>query len=68
MEVSKNFFIKKTAFVFPKGRVYYSKRSQPPLLTSMVYEYYKHTGDKDFLVTAIPVLEKVRFHLHIVQS
>jgi neutral trehalase len=61
MEVT-TFLYKKTLFDFTLGRVYYSMRSQPPLLTSMVHEYYKHTGDKEFLVKAMPWLEKVRFH------
>jgi neutral trehalase len=61
MEVP-TFFNKKTFEFFPQGRVYYSKRTQPPLLTSMVHEYYKHTGDKDFLAKAMPVLVTVRSH------
>ncbi|XP_060079825.1 trehalase-like [Ylistrum balloti] len=40
------------------GRVYYRKRSQPPLFIPMVYEYYKSTGDIDFLRDNIATLEK----------
>lgn len=31
------------------GRVYYLSRSQPPLLTPMVFEYFLATGDLDFV-------------------
>lgn len=36
-------------FVPNGGRVYYLIRSQPPLLTQMVYEYFLATGDLDFV-------------------
>ena len=36
-------------FVPNGGRVYYLLRSQPPLLSPMVYEYYLATGDLDFV-------------------
>lgn len=53
---SKIFFFSKKFFSFfshgfvPNGgRVYYLSRSQPPLLTPMVYEYFLATGDVDFV-------------------
>uniref|UniRef100_A0A914LRC5 Trehalase n=1 Tax=Meloidogyne incognita TaxID=6306 RepID=A0A914LRC5_MELIC len=43
----------------PNGvRVYYLSRSQPPLLTPMVYEYFLATGDVDFVQQVLPALEK----------
>lgn len=58
-----HFFFKTTFFSFrfgfiPNGgRVYYSKRSQPPMLISMVYNFYQETSDKDFLHELLPSLE-----------
>ncbi|KAK0423623.1 hypothetical protein QR680_008240 [Steinernema hermaphroditum] len=45
-------------FVPNGGRVYYLLRSQPPLLTPMVYEYYLATGDLEFVQEVLPLLEK----------
>lgn len=45
-------------FVPNGGRVYYLIRSQPPLLTPMLYEYYLATGDLDFVLEILPLLEK----------
>ncbi|RCN29816.1 alpha,alpha-trehalase [Ancylostoma caninum] len=45
-------------FVPNGGRVYYLRRSQPPLLAGMVYEYYEVTKDKDFVMKMLPILEK----------
>lgn len=43
-------------FVPNGGRVYYMNRSQPPMLTLMVREYWRKTGDLDFIRSALPVL------------
>ncbi len=40
------------------GRVYYLRRSQPPMLTPMMYEYLAVTGDMYFLRDNIQVLEQ----------
>ena len=40
------------------GRVYYLNRSQPPLLTPMIHEYFKATNDSDFIRENIALLEK----------
>nr|BAI67864.1 trehalase [Artemia franciscana] len=40
------------------GRIYYEKRSQPPLLTPMVELYVNATGDIEFLKQNIHLLEK----------
>ncbi|KAI1690754.1 trehalase domain-containing protein [Ditylenchus destructor] len=49
-------------FIPNGGRIYYLRRSQPPLLSPMVYEYYEsnHTirHDDDFLREMLPTLEK----------
>ncbi|KAH8924625.1 glycoside hydrolase family 37 protein [Atractiella rhizophila] len=43
----------------PNGmRIYYLNRSQPPLMTQMVYNYIQHTNDVDILKRALPILEK----------
>uniref|UniRef100_A0A915HQV2 Trehalase n=1 Tax=Romanomermis culicivorax TaxID=13658 RepID=A0A915HQV2_ROMCU len=43
-------------FVPNGGRVYYLLRSQPPLLTLMVYDFYLETGDIDFVCEMLPAL------------
>ncbi|CAP39722.2 Protein CBR-TRE-3 [Caenorhabditis briggsae] len=45
-------------FVPNGGRVYYLQRSQPPLLSAMVYELYEATNDKDFIAELLPTLLK----------
>ncbi|XP_071397092.1 trehalase [Centroberyx affinis] len=45
-------------FIPNGGRIYYERRSQPPFLTLMVESYYQATKDKEFLRTALPVLEQ----------
>jgi alpha,alpha-trehalase len=45
-------------FVPNGGRVYYLRRSQPPMLTPMVYEHYEATGNVSFLKELLPTLEK----------
>ncbi|KAM3719218.1 Trehalase [Dirofilaria immitis] len=41
--------VKKFGFVPNGGRVYYLRRSQPPFLIPMVYEYYEATKDIRFI-------------------
>lgn len=45
-------------FVPNGGRVYYLQRSQPPLLSAMVYELYEATNDKAFIAELLPTLMK----------
>ncbi|XP_068655699.1 probable trehalase [Aristolochia californica] len=40
------------------ARVYYTNRSQPPLLSSMILEIYKKTGDLALVKRAFPSLRK----------
>ncbi|KAL7670239.1 hypothetical protein ACOME3_005178 [Neoechinorhynchus agilis] len=47
----------KYGFVPNGGRVYYTTRSQPPVLTLMVDDYYEKTKDKEFIRNSIVVLE-----------
>jgi neutral trehalase len=45
---------------FPNGaRIYYLNRSQPPLLSEMVQDYFGTTGDFQFLERAVEVLDRV---------
>ncbi|KJH52159.1 alpha,alpha-trehalase [Dictyocaulus viviparus] len=55
---SATFQVLRFGFVPNGGRVYYLQRSQPPLLSGMLYEYYEVTGDKKFLRKMLPILEK----------
>ncbi|RCN43155.1 hypothetical protein ANCCAN_10842 [Ancylostoma caninum] len=50
--------VERFGFVPNGGRVYYLRRSQPPLLAGMLYEYYEVTKDKDFVMKMLPILEK----------
>ncbi|KAF8365850.1 tre-1 [Pristionchus pacificus] len=52
------YMVEHHGFVPNGGRVYYLIRSQPPLLTPMVYDYYMGTGDLDFVLEVLPILEK----------
>lgn len=45
-------------FVPNGGRIYYTKRTQPPLLTWMVSMYYELTNDNSFLTEMLPSLDK----------
>lgn len=45
-------------FVLNGARAYYSNRSQPPLLSAMVMEIYKKTGDLAFVNESLPSLIK----------
>lgn len=49
--------VREFGFVPNGGRIYYSGRSQPPLLTPMVRAYCDATGDYQFLHEALEVLE-----------
>ncbi|XP_044477018.1 probable trehalase isoform X1 [Mangifera indica] len=51
-------FIDKYGHVLNGARVYYTNRSQPPLLSAMVHELYKQTGDLELVRKALPALLK----------
>ncbi|KAJ2463045.1 hypothetical protein EV174_007019, partial [Coemansia sp. RSA 2320] len=44
-------------FVPTGGRIYYTDRSEPPLLALMVKNYYEATLDLDFVARALPLLK-----------
>lgn len=46
-------------FVPNGGRVYYLIRSQPPVFTSMVYEYFLSTGDLDYVLVFFKFILKM---------
>ncbi|KAG8084107.1 hypothetical protein GUJ93_ZPchr0010g8488 [Zizania palustris] len=52
------YFAEKYGFVLNGARSYYTNRSQPPLLSSMVLDIYMATGDMVFLKRAFPSLLK----------
>ncbi|KVH95295.1 Glycoside hydrolase, family 37 [Cynara cardunculus var. scolymus] len=45
-------------YVLNGARAYYTNRSQPPLLSSMVIEVYKQTSDTELVKIALPALIK----------
>lgn len=56
----KNFFsiVDRFGFVPNGGRVYYSMRSQPPLLTPMVKTFVDTTGNKQFAISSVDILAR----------
>jgi len=52
--------IKRFGFVPNGGRVYYLRRTQPPLFAGCVHEYFKATNDLEFVKTMLPLMEKER--------
>lgn len=48
--------IQRYGFIPNGGRVYYSKRSQPPLLAAMIKSYVEFTHDEQFAIDAVPTL------------
>ncbi|XP_054825207.1 probable trehalase isoform X2 [Prosopis cineraria] len=45
-------------FVPNGARAYYTHRSQPPLLSAMIYEIYSTTGDIELVKRSLPALRK----------
>lgn len=50
--------IDKYGHVLNGARAYYTNRSEPPLLSSMILDIYERTGDKDFVKKSLPALIK----------
>ncbi|KAF3434222.1 hypothetical protein FNV43_RR25325 [Rhamnella rubrinervis] len=50
--------IEEYGYVLNGARAYYTNRSQPPLLSAMVHEIYKRTGDLEFVKMSLPALIK----------
>ncbi|XP_075166680.1 trehalase isoform X1 [Haematobia irritans] len=49
--------IERLGFIPNGGRIYYAKRSQPPLLTAMIKSYVEFTNDNDFAIRSLDALE-----------
>lgn len=47
--INMMYLVKKFGYVLNGSRVYYTKRSQPPLLIKMVDTYYTLTNDSSFV-------------------
>ncbi|ESW32195.1 hypothetical protein PHAVU_002G301500 [Phaseolus vulgaris] len=50
--------VEQYGFVLNGARAYYTNRSQPPLLSAMVYEIYCTTGDVELVKRSLPALLK----------
>uniref|UniRef100_A0A6N2JX87 Trehalase n=1 Tax=Salix viminalis TaxID=40686 RepID=A0A6N2JX87_SALVM len=50
------FHVNTYGYVLNGGRAYYTNRSQPPLLSAMVYEIYNRTCDVELVRKALPAL------------
>ncbi|CAL0312564.1 unnamed protein product [Lupinus luteus] len=50
--------IEEYGFVLNGARAYYTNRSQPPLLSAMIYEIYHSTGDIELVKRCLPALLK----------
>jgi alpha,alpha-trehalase len=48
--------VQRYGFIPNGGRIYYSMRSQPPLLTPMVKTFVDHTKDREFAVKVVDIL------------
>ncbi|KAJ2742720.1 hypothetical protein GGI20_004284 [Coemansia sp. BCRC 34301] len=55
-------------FVPTGGRIYFTDRSEPPLLALMVKAYYEATQDLDFVVRALPLLKAEHKYWDIYRS
>lgn len=49
--------VQRFGFIPNGGRIYYAKRSQPPMLTAMVKSYVEFTNDVQFALDALDTLE-----------
>jgi alpha,alpha-trehalase len=56
----KNFLsvVDRFGFIPNGGRIYYSMRSQPPLLIPMMKTYVDHTGDTEFAVESVDMMAR----------
>lgn len=52
------YLVEKHGFVINGARAYYTNRSQPPMLSSMIHEIYRRTGDVSFVKKCLPALLK----------
>ena len=56
----KNFLsiVDRFGFIPNGGRIYYSMRSQPPLLTPMVKTFVDHTSNREFAISVVDTLAR----------
>ncbi|WOD41142.1 trehalase family glycosidase [Nodosilinea sp. E11] len=54
--------VKHYGTVLNANRTYYLNRSQPPLLSRMVLEWYGHCQDADWLLSTLPQLESYYYY------
>lgn len=52
------YIVDQYGFIPNGGRIYYSKRSQPPLLIPSIKVYYDHTEDLEYIRKNIAIMEK----------
>uniref|UniRef100_A0A914ECV7 Trehalase n=1 Tax=Acrobeloides nanus TaxID=290746 RepID=A0A914ECV7_9BILA len=52
------YIVNQQGFIPNSGNIWLSRRTQPPLFTQMVADYYEHTQDTKFLDKMIPLIEK----------
>ncbi|VDP05555.1 unnamed protein product [Soboliphyme baturini] len=50
--------IRRFGFVPNGGRIYYLNRSQPPVLTMALYDYFLQTGDLNLVKEILPLLDQ----------
>lgn len=58
--------VQRYGFIPNGGRIYYLKRSQPPMLISMFYEYLEATGDFQFVHENLETLERVSIRFYLI--
>ena len=56
--ISFSYSVPRYGLVPNGGRVYYTRRSQPPLLAQMVWLYYTATGNTSFVSQLLPSLDR----------
>ncbi|XP_025409742.1 trehalase-like isoform X2 [Sipha flava] len=52
------FMVKEHGYVLSRNRVYYKRRSEPPLLIQMMAIYQTYTNDTQFLIDNVQVLDQ----------
>uniref|UniRef100_A0A914ZJK5 Trehalase n=1 Tax=Parascaris univalens TaxID=6257 RepID=A0A914ZJK5_PARUN len=59
MILNFHYLVDTIGFIPNGGRVYYLRRSQPPMFIPMIYEYHMATEDDEFLLSMLNSMEKV---------
>uniref|UniRef100_A0A914ZI99 Trehalase n=1 Tax=Parascaris univalens TaxID=6257 RepID=A0A914ZI99_PARUN len=58
MILNFHYLVDTIGFIPNGGRVYYLRRSQPPMFIPMIYEYHMATEDDEFLLSMLNSMEK----------